>query len=170
MNAPLAVNFFFSKIGMRFRAPVWFAMLLLVRANAVERILQLLYFGLVHRTRVATSNEKEISHGRGRWQDCSVSLLRGPLASSNVRYSCSNYGRGCGVGRDLGVGVILGVAVAVAVGVAVGVGVAVAVGVGVGVGVGPGGPQYLPPVLKKTSFSRLYPPQTIISLSVHTAV
>jgi hypothetical protein len=37
MNSPLAVNFFFSKIGMRFRAPVWFAMLLLVPAAPIAR-------------------------------------------------------------------------------------------------------------------------------------
>jgi hypothetical protein len=79
---------------------------------------------------------------------------------------CSNYGRGTGVGRglgvgsDLGVGVGLGVVVGLAAGVVVGVTVAVgvavavvvAVAVGVGVGVGP------------------LPPQTIISLSVQTAV
>src|SRR5689334_2121709 len=69
----------------------------------------------------------------------------------------------------------VGVTVAVAVGVAVGVNVAVAVAVGVGVtvdvGVGVGEPacaQYLPPVLKR--MAPLEPPQTIISLPVHTAV
>ena len=59
----------------------------------------------------------------------------------------------------------------VAVAVAVGVAVAVAVAVGVGVGVGVGAldwAQYLPPVLK--TLMRLYPPQTIISLPVQTAV
>ncbi len=71
--------------------------------------------------------------------------------------------RGLGVAEDLGVGVGLGVAVAVAVGVAVAVAVGVAVGVEVGVGVGPDSAQYLPPVL-------VPPPQTIISLPVHTAV
>ena len=30
--------------------------------------------------------------------------------------------------------------------------------------------QYLPPVLRKMLLSMLYPPQTIISLPVHTAV
>ena len=49
------------------------------------------------------------------------------------------------------------------------VAVAVAVGVGVGVGVGAlDRAQYLPPVLK--TLVRLYPPQTIISLPVQTAV
>ncbi len=45
---------------------------------------------------------------------------------------------------------------------------AVAVGVGVGVGA-PDCAQYLPPVSKKLISSGL-PPQTIISLPVHTAV
>ena len=58
--------------------------------------------------------------------------------------------------------------VAVAVGVGVGVNVAVAVAVAVGVGVGGGPAQYRPPVLKKLLPS--VPPQTIISLPVHTAV
>ena len=61
--------------------------------------------------------------------------------------------------------------VAVAVGVAVVVAVAVAVGVAVTVGVGVGEPdcaQYLPPVRKKSTEAP--PPQTIISLPVHTAV
>ena len=62
------------------------------------------------------------------------------------------------MGRGLGVGVGLGVFV--------GVGVEVAVGVGVGVGGGPA--QYLPPVFKEPL--PLDPPQTIISLPVHTAV
>jgi hypothetical protein len=82
-------------------------------------------------------------------------------------------GRGCGVGRGLGValgvavgmGVELGVTVGVAVAVAVGVGVTVGVGVGVGV---PNGAQYLPPVFEKLMPSN--PPQTIISLPVHTTV
>ena len=92
-------------------------------------------------------------------------------------------GLGVKVGVDVGVGVAVGVTVAVtvAVGVAVGVCVAVAVAVGVaatvavavgvGVGVGVGAldwAQYLPPVLK--TLMRLYPPQTIISLPVQTAV
>ena len=50
-----------------------------------------------------------------------------------------------------------------------GVAVAVPVGVGLGVGVRPDCAQYLPPVLKKLPDSSL-PPQTIISLSVHTPV
>jgi hypothetical protein len=62
------------------------------------------------------------------------------------------------------VGVAVGVAVAVAVAVGVDVGVTVAVGVGVGVGE-PDRAQYLPPVLVSGN-----PPQTIISLSVQTAV
>ena len=91
-------------------------------------------------------------------------------------------GRGLGVGVALGValgvgvadgvalGVIVGVAVgvAVAVGVEVGVDVGVAVAVGVGVGVGPDCAQYRRPVLK--AVGPLFPPQTIISLPVHTAV
>lgn len=80
------------------------------------------------------------------------------------------HGRGAGVGRALGVGVGLGVELAVAVGVAVAVAVAVAVTVevGVGVGLGPAAP-YLPPVLSPRAV-RSRPPQTIISLFVHTAV
>lgn len=65
-------------------------------------------------------------------------------------------GRVCGAGCDLGVGVGLGVAVGVTV------------GVGLGVGLRPDA-QYLPPVLRAPS-GLLYPPQTIISLPVHTAV
>jgi DNA-binding transcriptional LysR family regulator len=43
------------------------------------------------------------------------------------------------------------------------------VAVAVGVGVGPSGAaQYLPPLLK--ALTSLYPPQTIISLPVQTAV
>ena len=60
----------------------------------------------------------------------------------------------CGVGRDLGAGV--------------GLGVAVGVGVGLGVGVGPDCAQYFPPVFQRLISS--VPPQTIISLSVSTAV
>jgi hypothetical protein len=77
------------------------------------------------------------------------------------------YRRECGVGRALGVGGILGVGVTR--GVAVGVVVGVAGAVGVGVGVDPLCEQYLPPVLKKRWWVLLYPPQTIISLPVHTA-
>ena len=51
-----------------------------------------------------------------------------------------------------------------------GLAVAEGVGLAVGVGVGPGGgAQYFPPVLKKV-FTPTDPPQTIISLSVQTAV
>ena len=57
------------------------------------------------------------------------------------------YGRGAGVGRALGVGVLLGV--------------------GVGGGLVTAA-QYLPPMSKKVDSS--HPPQTIISLPVHTAV
>src|SRR6266404_6083776 len=74
------------------------------------------------------------------------------------------HGRGGGVGRGLGVGVGLGVFVGVGVGVGVEVAVAVAVGVGVGVAA-----QYRPPVFK-TPPPLSSPPQTIISLPVHTAV
>jgi hypothetical protein len=76
-----------------------------------------------------------------------------------------SYGRGAGVGWTRGAGVRLG-----GVAVAVAVGIAVAVGVGVIVGVGPGKPaQYLPPVFKRAKL-KVSPPQTIISLPVHTAV
>ena len=68
----------------------------------------------------------------------------------------------------VGVGVAVAVAVAVGVGVTVGVGVGVPVAVGVGVGE-PVCAQYLPPVFTYTKFSSI-PPQTIISLPVHTAV
>jgi hypothetical protein len=54
----------------------------------------------------------------------------------------------------------------------VGVGVAVDVGVAVGVGVGVGAPdsaQYLPPLFNGAKLASS-PPQTIISLSVHTPV
>ena len=106
-----------------------------------------------------------------------------------------SYGRGGGVGRGLGVNaglgvgeglnvevgvavgvtvevdVAVGVTVGVCVGVAVGVALAVVVGVAVGVGVGvtPDCAQYLPPVFKSPPGS-LSPPQTIISVPVHTAV
>ena len=68
-------------------------------------------------------------------------------------------GRGYGVGRGLGVTLGAGVADGVEVGVSV----------AVGVGVGPDCAQYLPPVLSGP-FDVLDPPQTIISLPVHTAV
>jgi hypothetical protein len=71
-------------------------------------------------------------------------------------------------------GVLRGMQLQVALGLAVGVpdavtvAVAVAVPVGVGVGVPPDCAQYLPPVFKELLPSN--PPQTIISLLVHTAV
>src|SRR4030095_14768486 len=67
----------------------------------------------------------------------------------------------------VGVGVAVAVAVAVGVGVTVGVGVGVPVAVGVGVGE-PVCAQYFPPVFKWLLSPN--PPQTIISLSVPTAV
>jgi hypothetical protein len=71
---------------------------------------------------------------------------------SSLSESNKSYGRGgAGVRRGLGVGVRLGAIVAV------GVGGHVATGVG----------PYLPPVFKAVL---LLPPQTIISLPVHTAV
>ena len=57
--------------------------------------------------------------------------------------------------------------VGVALGVKLGVAVAVAVAVGVGVAP-PAAAQYLPPLFK--GLPLLFPPQTIISLPVHTAV
>jgi hypothetical protein len=107
------------------------------------------------------------------------------LASSRLNRSsyCYGVGRGAGVGRGRGVGASLGVGVglavavgvgetvAVAAGVAVAVGVGVRVGVCVGVGVGePNCAQYLPPVLNLRRGVKSPPPQTIISLPVHTAV
>ena len=74
------------------------------------------------------------------------------------------------MGLAVGVGEDVGVAVAVAVAVAVGVAVAVAVAVGVGVGVAPDCAQYLPPVARYVGNGAWIPPQTIISLPVHTAV
>src|SRR5947208_4113730 len=62
----------------------------------------------------------------------------------------------------------VGVGVGVTVGVGVGVGVDVGVGVGVGVGGGPDCAQYLLPVFNRFP-SISTPPQTIISLPVHTA-
>ena len=79
-------------------------------------------------------------------------------------------GRALGVGAILGVGVGLAVAVGVTVTVAVAVGVADGDGEAVGVGVELGAAaQYLPPVLKQIRVI-VHPPQTIISLWVHTAV
>jgi hypothetical protein len=71
------------------------------------------------------------------------------------------------------VGVTRGAGVGVPVVVGVGDGVTdgsdgVGVAVGVGVGVKPGCAQYLPPVFRAALAS--YPPQTIISLPVQTAV
>ena len=70
------------------------------------------------------------------------------------------------IGPGVAVGVVVAVAVAVADGVAVAVGVEEGVGVGVVLGAAA---QYLPPVLRPVPF-RVLPPQTIISVSVHTAV
>ena len=72
----------------------------------------------------------------------------------------SSYWRARGVGRPLGVGAILGV------GVTGGVGDAVALGVGDGVASDDA--QYLPPVFTKPRLC--CPPQTIISLPLHSAV
>ena len=68
-----------------------------------------------------------------------------------------SYGRGGGLGRTRGIGV----------GLAEDVGVGLGGRVAVGVGVGPPCAQYLPPVFNWVGLS---PPQTIISLPVHTAV
>src|ERR1043166_5402121 len=78
-------------------------------------------------------------------------------------------GRGGSVGRGLDVSVGRGIGVGVPFGVGVGVGVTVGVTVGVGVGVGPDSAQYLPPVFKRLPEVSV-PPQTIISVPVHTAV
>ena len=78
----------------------------------------------------------------------------------------AEVGVGVAVAVDVGVAVAVAVGVGLAVGVGVGVGLAVAVGVGVGVGAGTA--QYLPPVF--TLMKLFLPPQTIISLPVHTAV
>jgi hypothetical protein len=59
------------------------------------------------------------------------------------------------------------VAVAVAVGLGVGVGVAAG---GVGVGVASCATQYFPPVVRKIQGAVLFPPHTIISSPVQTAV
>ena len=72
------------------------------------------------------------------------------------------------MGRARGIGVALGVKLDVGVGVAVAAAVGVGDTDGVGVGVAPDCAQYLPPVLKEPPGS--LPPQTIISLPVHTAV
>src|SRR5438309_1140569 len=75
------------------------------------------------------------------------------------------HGRGAAVGRGLGVGVGLGSVAGV--GVVGGVGAAGAAAVVVGVRVAVAG-LYRPPVFK--SLLPSFPPQTIISLPVHTAV
>lgn len=95
---------------------------------------------------------------------------RSPITNQGCCVVHRGVGRGTGDGRDRGVGLSLGVGVAlgVAVDVAVADGVAVAVAVGVGEGVGAGTAQYLPPVFKLMKL--FLPPQTIISLPVHTAV
>ena len=130
---------------------------------------------------------------RGRFVIGAARRLGSPqgLSLINRRSAVPGYGRGAGVGRALGDGLTLGVgvgrgvgvavgvgvcvgvavAVALAVGVKVAVGVAVAVALGEAVGVGVGltpEAQYLPPVLNM--FRLNWPPQMIISLSVHTAV
>ena len=126
-----------------------------------------------------SAREEKARHALKAWRLIYGSL---PLNLSLGAQGLGNgVGRGAGVGRGLGVGVHLpvhgvavgvGVAVAVAVGVPVGVAVGVAVTVGVGVGVEPACAQYLPPVLVKPTQTSvvIQPPQTIISLSVHTAV
>ena len=78
-------------------------------------------------------------------------------------------GVGVAVAVEVTVGVAEGVVLGVAVGVALAVVVGLAVGVGVAVGVGPDCAQYLPPSFKSPPGS-LSPPQTIISVPVHTAV
>jgi hypothetical protein len=83
-----------------------------------------------------------------------------------VRPAVARYGPGGDVGRARGVGAFRGVGVGLGVDVGVGVGVAVAVGVGVGE---PDCAQYFPPVFTDSLLS-FCPPQTIISLPVHTAV
>jgi hypothetical protein len=85
------------------------------------------------------------------------------------RGSESDTAQGASLGVAVGVNAAVGVAVAVevAVGVAVAGAVAVAVGVDVGVGLSAAA-QYLPPVFNWKPIPS--PPQTIISLPVHTAV
>ena len=97
-----------------------------------------------------------------------VKLLAVTLVASSA-IGAAGVEQGVGVGVGVGVAVAVAVAVGVAVAVAVGVAVAVAVAVGVGVGVGVGvAAQYRPPVFRKPLL--FCPPQTIISLPVHTAV
>jgi hypothetical protein len=92
---------------------------------------------------------------------------KSPQSLATVTHHSSAHGRGAGVGRGRAVG--LGLAVALGVAVAVTVAVAVGLGEGVGVGVGPAPEtQYLPPVFRSPESP--VPPQTIISLLVHTAV
>ena len=91
-----------------------------------------------------------------------------PLITYHVSLSFyGGVGRGCGLGR--GLGVTLGVGVGVCVGLGVGDTEGVGDTVGVGVGGAPPCAQYLPPVFKVLD-DPSYPPQTIISLSVHTVV
>jgi hypothetical protein len=79
------------------------------------------------------------------------------------------------LGVTVNVAVAVGVAVEDTLGVEVGIAVDVAVGLGVTVdmGVGLGGSpdcaQYLPPVFEMSKLLPTDPPQTIISLPVHTA-
>src|SRR6266446_2101574 len=120
-------------------------------------------------SRTLLKNELFLAFGvprlRGpRWRNPEGLGAATQLSALSYQLSASpqTHGRGAGVGRGLGVGVALGVGLIVAVGVAV--------AVAVGVGVGPGGvAQYLPPVFKYTG-PNACPPQTIISLPVHTAV
>src|SRR5215475_8551914 len=95
----------------------------------------------------------------------STPLTLRPAALSVI---CAGVGVGVAVAVGVAVGVNVAVAVAVAVGVTVGVGVGVPAAVGVGVDE-PACAQYLPPVFKGWALTST-PPQTIISLSVHTAV
>ena len=112
--------------------------------------------GAVIRVYDEAGNVIETHEARGRVQG---TLARHP------------YGLGAGVGRGLGVGGNRGVGVGLGVDVGLPVGVAVVVGVAVGVGVGVGlvCAQYLPPVFKSPTI-KSNPPQTIISLPIHTAV
>ena len=84
--------------------------------------------------------QQQLGRSSGCQISCHLNALPWRLASLPVY----EVGRGWGTGRDLGVGV----------------------GLGLGVGVGADCAQYLPPVLKLVVSS--VPPQTIISLPVHT--
>ena len=85
---------------------------------------------------------------------CQEPINESPITNYQYCLFHREVGRGAGVGRGLGVGAALGVGVAL--------------GVEVGVGVGAGTAQYLPPVFRLMKL--FLPPQTIISLPVHTAV